>query len=78
MIKLVPRRSPVVLTLVDYYLPGCKGGGPITTLANVVERLGTEFDLRIATRDRDLGATCRYECWTDAADWRKVGHAAVR
>lgn len=78
MITLVPRRAPVVLTLVDYYLPGCKGGGPITTLANVVDRLGTEFDLRIATRDRDLGATCRYECVTDPADWQKVGHASVR
>jgi len=75
---LVTHRAPVVLTLADYYLPGCKGGGPITTLANVVERLGMEFDLRIVTRDRDLGASCRYECATDPADWKKVGRAAVR
>lgn len=53
--------KPVILTSAGYYLPGYKAGGPITTLANMVERLGEEFSFRIATRDRDLGDTKRYE-----------------
>lgn len=45
----------MIVALVDYYLPGYKGGGPITTLAGMVERLGGEFPFRVVTRDRDLG-----------------------
>jgi glycosyltransferase involved in cell wall biosynthesis len=50
----------VILALVDYYLPGYKGGGPITTLAGMVERLGAEFRFRVVTRDRDLGDPAPY------------------
>jgi glycosyltransferase involved in cell wall biosynthesis len=45
----------VILSMVDFYLPGYKGGGPITTLAGMVERLGRELRFRVVTRDRDLG-----------------------
>jgi glycosyltransferase involved in cell wall biosynthesis len=44
-----------VLTLVKHYLPGYKSGGPIRSLANLVERLGDEFDFTIVTYDRDSG-----------------------
>ena len=43
-----------VLVLTDYYVPGCKAGGPIRTISNIVSRLGDRFDFRIITRDRDL------------------------
>jgi len=46
---------PVLLTFAGHYLPGFKAGGPIRTLANLVERLGDAFDVRIVTADRDLG-----------------------
>jgi glycosyltransferase involved in cell wall biosynthesis len=46
---------PVVLTFAGHYLPGFKAGGPIRTLANLVDRLGDEFDFRIVAADRDLG-----------------------
>lgn len=44
---------PVVLTFMKHYLPGFRFGGPVRTLANMVEALGDEVDFRIVTTDRD-------------------------
>ncbi|MDO3412025.1 glycosyltransferase family 4 protein [Saccharibacillus sp. CPCC 101409] len=49
-----------VLTLVQYYLPGYKAGGPITTVSNVVSVLGGEYRFKIVTSDRDLGDSTPY------------------
>lgn len=46
---------PIILTFTAHYLPGFKGGGPIRTIASMVEQLGDEFDFHIVTSDRDLG-----------------------
>ncbi|HYH82251.1 MAG TPA: glycosyltransferase family 4 protein [Longimicrobium sp.] len=62
-----------ILTLIDYYLPGYKGGGPIRTLANIVQHLGGELRFRIVTRDRDLGDA---EPYAEGAR-REVGGAEV-
>ena len=43
-----------ILCFVDYYLPGYKGGGPIQSIANLVESLGDEFKFYIICNDRDL------------------------
>jgi glycosyltransferase involved in cell wall biosynthesis len=69
-------KRPVVLAVVDYYLPGFKGGGPIRTIANLVERLGDAFDFRILTRDRDLGDAVPYSDVTPG-EWTPVGAAQV-
>jgi glycosyltransferase involved in cell wall biosynthesis len=53
-------KRPLVLTLADYYRPGYKGGGPITTIANMVSRLSSDFQFKIVTRDRDFGDTSAY------------------
>ncbi|RAZ91729.1 glycosyl transferase family 1 [Mesorhizobium hawassense] len=45
-----------VLCVVDFYLPGFKGGGPIRTLANMCEAMGSNVEFIIFTRDRDLGS----------------------
>ncbi|MEV8645363.1 glycosyltransferase [Mesorhizobium ciceri] len=45
-----------VFCVVDFYLPGFKGGGPIRTLANMCEALGSSVEFLIFTRDRDLGS----------------------
>lgn len=47
--------KPVILVFTRYYLPGYRAGGPIRTIANMVERLGDDFEFRIVTQDRDLG-----------------------
>lgn len=52
--------KPKILTFVSYYLPGYKAGGPLRTIANMVEHLGNDFEFWIVTRDRDLGDTVPY------------------
>lgn len=49
-----------VMVFCDYYLPGYKGGGPVTTIRNIVTRLGNEIDFSIFTRSNDLGETIAY------------------
>ena len=67
---------PIVLCFVDYYLPGYRSGGPVRTIANFVDHLGDEFDIRIVTRDRDALDTAPYpDVGVDA--WNTVGKAQV-
>lgn len=75
MINTVPRK-PIVLVFVNYYLPGYRGGGPIRSIANMVDRLGDEFDFRIVTMDRDVGDQCAYPS-IDVNKWNQVGRAQV-
>lgn len=44
-----------ILTFMDYYLPGHKSGGPVRSVANLVERLSGRFHFQVVTRDRDWG-----------------------
>jgi hypothetical protein len=37
------KKGVYILVITGYYLPGYKGGGPIRTLANMVDRLGSRF-----------------------------------
>lgn len=41
----------------DWYLPAFKGGGPIQSIVNLVERFKDRFDFHIVTGDRDLNDT---------------------
>lgn len=65
-----------VFILGDYYLPGYKAGGPIRTLANLVERLGDRFDFRLFTRDRDFGDQEPYS-QVQVNVWNRLGNAQV-
>ena len=68
--------KPIILTFTAFYLPGYRGGGPIRTIANMVERLGDDFDFRIVTTDRDLGDEKAYpDVKVDA--WNTVGKGNV-
>jgi glycosyltransferase involved in cell wall biosynthesis len=78
---VLPSRSPaaaapVVLILSDYYLPGFKAGGPIRTLANLGDRLGSELSIRLITRDRDLGDRAPY-AGVQTEGWQSLGNVAV-
>jgi glycosyltransferase involved in cell wall biosynthesis len=68
--------KPVILCFVGYYLPGYKAGGPVRTIAHLVERLGHEFEVLIVTRDRDISDTKPYKD-IEVDDWNKVGKAQV-
>lgn len=65
-----------ILIFVEYYLPGYKSGGPIQSIANLVERLGEQADFYILTRDRDRGDTTAYPN-LDRNSWNEVGKAKV-
>jgi glycosyltransferase involved in cell wall biosynthesis len=66
-----------VLIAASHYLPGYKAGGPIRSLANIVARLGSEFDFHIVARDRDLGDRVAYAN-IRPNEWQPVGAASVR
>lgn len=66
-----------VLTFVRHYLPGYKHGGPLRTIANMVEALGDEFSFRIVTLDRDATDTEPYPDLPSDGGWVNVGKAAV-
>ncbi len=72
----MPERRTIVLALVHYYLPGFKAGGPVRSISNLVERLGSEFDLRIITADRDFRDDTPYK---DVVidGWNRIGNAQV-
>jgi len=69
-------KKPIILTLVRFYLPGYKSGGPVRTIANMVDQLGDEFDFRVITTDRDFGVNEPYQNVT-ADGWNTVGKAKV-
>jgi len=65
-----------ILILRTYYLPGYKSGGPIRTIANLVDRLGDELEFKIVTADRDSGDRKPYPN-IDVNNWNRVGKADV-
>jgi glycosyltransferase involved in cell wall biosynthesis len=54
-------RNPTILVLIDYFLPGEKAGGPVRTLAALINHLGGRARFLLVTRDRDLGEDSPYE-----------------
>ena len=70
------RKTPIILVMVRYYLPGYKSGGPVRTIVNLIDRLGDYFDFRIVTSDRDALEDAPYN--NVAIDsWNTVGRAQV-
>lgn len=69
-------KRPIIFTFVACYLPGFKSGGPVRTIANMVEHLGDAFDFRIVCRDRDALDSQPYS-GVVVDDWNRVGGAQV-
>ena len=67
---------PVILCLVGFYLPGYRAGGPVRSIANFVDHLGDEFDIRIVTRDCDYLSYSPYD-GVNIDGWNRVGKANV-
>lgn len=65
-----------ILIVMGRYLPGCKDGGPIRSIVNLVDCLGDEYNFKIVTLDRDSGDCKRYE-GISVNNWNKVGKAEV-
>lgn len=66
-----------ILIITDYYLPGYKGGGPVRSIANLVEHLGDTFAFDILAPDRDFGDNTPYPN-VRYGEWTPVGKARVR
>jgi len=69
-------QKPKLLILYDYYLPAYKAGGPVQSLANLVELLGTDLDIFVLTGTRDLNESGVME-GIIADQWSKTGKASV-
>lgn len=65
-----------ILTFSAYYLPAYRAGGPIKTIANMVDQLGDEFDFRIITKDRDSGISDPFP-GIKTGVWQDVGKSKV-
>ncbi len=65
-----------ILLFTGFYLPGYKGGGPIRTIANMVDQLGDQLSFEIYTADRDLGDLKPY-AGVQINAWQRVGKADV-
>jgi glycosyltransferase involved in cell wall biosynthesis len=65
-----------ILIITPYYLPGFKAGGPVRSLANLIDQLGTEIDFRVIAGDRDLGESQPYAGLSSEV-WQAVGKATV-
>jgi len=65
-----------VLIFVDWYLPGYKAGGQISSCANIVLALQDRMEIFIITRDRDLDDTAAYQGIT-ANTWMPVQDATI-
>lgn len=69
-------KNPIILTFIRYYLPGYKSGGPVRTIANLVDHLGDEFNFCIITSDRDVLDDVPYPA-VRVDVWSRVGKANV-
>lgn len=67
-------RDTIILTFTAYYLPAYKAGGPVQSIANIVDHLSDDFAFRIVTGDRDSGDTQPFTGIT-TGEWTRMGRA---
>ncbi len=65
-----------ILIILDWYLPGYRSGGPVRSIANLVEHLGSRFEFFILTRNRDFQDPTPYP-GVPVRRWIDVGQGHV-
>ncbi|MCG8579908.1 MAG: glycosyltransferase [Bacteroidales bacterium] len=80
MISETPKQK--ILIFIDWYLPGYKAGGPVRSMANMVEYLKEDYEFYIITRNTDYTESKPYtsvksNCWEPFIDNVKVFYADV-
>jgi glycosyltransferase involved in cell wall biosynthesis len=68
--------KPRILALANFYLPGYLAGGPVRSIANLVERLEDDFEWMVLTSDRDFGTSDPYPN-IDVDAWNQIGKARI-
>lgn len=71
-----PSHCVKVLICIEHYLPGWRAGGPLRSVASMVERLGNQIEFSIVTRNHDCGVVEPYR-GIKAGFWEQVGKARV-
>ena len=71
-----------ILIFIDWFLPGYKAGGPVRSMANMVEHLADVCDFFIITRNSDYTETVPYSdiksnTWVDFKSGVKVFYADI-
>ncbi|MFT3885728.1 MAG: glycosyltransferase family 4 protein [Flavobacteriales bacterium] len=74
---------PQVLVFIDWYLPGYKAGGPVRSLANLVDHLRDRVDFHIVTSDTEYTEHTPYpdilpDQWTTLPGGERVWYASAR
>jgi len=64
-----------VLSTCEVFEPGYRGGGPIRSLSRLIESISSDIDLRLVTRDRDLGSSSPYP--ELSGKWIERSHSRV-
>jgi len=65
-----------ILIFSEWYLPGYKAGGPITSLSNLIQLIGDHYSLKVICSDRDYMQVNPYDNIV-LNQWQKVGKAEV-
>ena len=60
-----------ILIFIDWFLPGYKAGGPITSVANLISHLSNDFNFKIITTDTDDLETKPYNS-VESNKWNKI------
>ncbi len=65
--------KPVILLFIDWFSPGYKAGGPVTSCLNFIHLMKEDYAIYVFTSDTDLGETTPYagvvtDTWIKAAD----------
>lgn len=73
---------PRVLVFIDWYLPGYKAGGPVRSMANLVDHLRDRVDFHIVTRNTDYTEIAPYpgitpDRWTTMPGGERVWYASA-
>jgi hypothetical protein len=71
-----------ILIFIDWFLPGYKAGGPVRSIANMVEYLKDEYAFYIVTRNTDYTEITPYKDiksneWIDFSEGVKVYYASI-
>jgi len=74
--------KPKVIVFIDWYLPGYKAGGPVRSLANLVDHLRDRIDFHIVTRNTDYTEEIPYtgieaDCWLSLPGGERVWYASA-
>ena len=54
-----------ILIFIDWFLPGYKAGGPVRSMANMIEQLGDEYHFLVVTRNTDYMEAEPYDVPSD-------------